>query len=388
MFNAEFYTQNRKKIKQAVGDELIIIAGNGLLQRAGDTNFAFRQDSNFLYVTGLSEPDLVLVINPNDNSERIIVPHKDEIAVIFDGDANHDELKAVSGVSTIMSEQEGWDYIKSCATKKAVHFNMPSEPKSRGLFTNPARAAVHAQLTKIGAKPKDIRRIMASLRMIKQPQEIAAITQAIHITKSALSDVAQHINAATNESDLLKVLSSAFINENVEHSFAPLIQAGKNATTLHYDKNNQPVHASNAILLDVGAEYAGYAADISRTYVKGKNDRAAAVIAAVKNVQSNLIAQVKPGVTWNELSEKALDMVADELLALKVITNKKDAQKYFPHAFGHFLGLDVHDVGDYSQPLAENMVITVEPGIYIPEEAIGVRFEDDILVTKTGAKVL
>ena len=148
------------------------------------------------------------------------------------------------------------------------------------------------------------------------------------------------------------------------------------------------MHANTAILLDVGAEYAGYAADISRTYVKGKNDRAAAVIAAVKNVQSNLIAQVKPGVTWNELSEKALDMVADELLALKVITNKKDAQKYFPHAFGHFLGLDVHDVGDYSQPLAENMVITVEPGIYIPEEAIGVRFEDDILVTKTGAKVL
>jgi Xaa-Pro aminopeptidase len=97
---------------------------------------------------------------------------------------------------------------------------------------------------------------------------------------------------------------------------------------------------------------------------------------------------IKPGVTWRDVSVHALELTARQLMLLNIITNKKEVHKYFPHAIGHFLGLDVHDAGDYTKPLAENMVITVEPGIYIPEMSIGVRFEDDILVTKTGAKVL
>jgi Xaa-Pro aminopeptidase len=388
MFNAKFYNDNRVRLLAECGDGLVIIAGNGLLQRVGDVNYSFRQDSNFLYLTGISEPDLVLVMNPSDKTEFVIVPDKDEVAVIFDGKEDTAEIEKVSGISSVLSETDGWAYIKKHATKQKTYFNNPSDSKVRGLFINPGRCVVYERLKQINPEPQDVRAILANLRMIKQDQEIVAISKAVAITKAALKRVESGISTSANEKDLLKQLNMHFIEHGVEHSFAPMVQGGKNATTLHYDKNNQELLENGAVLLDVGAEYQGYAADISRTYIKGENPRAQAVISAVKSVQEQVIAYVKPGVSWREMSDYALKLVADELLELGVITDEKEAQSYFPHAIGHFLGLDVHDVGDYTQPLQAGMVITVEPGIYIPEESIGVRIEDDILLTKTGAKVL
>lgn len=388
MFNADFYTNNRKRLLEKCNNELVIVAGNGLLQRAGDVNFTFRQDSNFLYLTGISEPDLVLVMHPKEGIEFIIAPDKDEVAIIFDGQSDSAEFKKTSGISLTMNETEGWAYIKKHSAEQKVWFNSPSSTKVRGLFSNPGRQAAFERIKQLSMQPTDVRPLLAELRMIKQALEITAITKAISVTKSALKRVEAAVEQSSNEADLIKELSMYFVGQGVVHSFAPMAQSGKNATILHYDKNNQKLISNAAVLLDVGAEYGGYAADISRTYVKGNNARAKEVIAAVKSVQSQVISFVKPGVTWREVSDLALKLVADELKTLKVITDEKEAQDYFPHAIGHFLGLDVHDVGDYSRPLEEGMVITVEPGIYIPKESIGVRIEDDILVTKTGAKVL
>ncbi len=388
MFNTEFYKNNRQRLLDECGDALVIIAGNGLLQRVGDVNYSFRQDSNFLYLTGISEPDLLLVMHPKNNIEFIIEPDKDEIAVIFDGDSNADEIIQTSGIGPTMSESEGWAYIKKHASAQKVYFNLPSETKVRGLFTNPGRQAAFGRLNELSPNIEDVRPILASLRMIKQDQEIAALTKAVEITKSALKKVEAGIEANLNEKDLLRDLNMHFMQQGVTHSFAPMVQGGNNATTLHYDKNNQKLQNNGAVLLDVGAEYEGYAADISRTYIKGSNKRAQQVIDSVRTVQEKVIAQVRPGVTWKELSETSLKLITIELKNLGVINDAKEAQTYFPHAIGHFLGLDVHDVGDYARALEAGMVITVEPGIYIPKEGIGVRIEDDILVTETGAKVL
>jgi Xaa-Pro aminopeptidase len=388
MFSQQFYSQNRKKLIDSLPNTVIVIAANGLLQRSGDTNFTFRQDSNFLYLTGISEPDLLLVLNSATGDEYIVVPDKDEIAEIFDGVSDWQQIQKQSGIAKVVGEKEGWAYIRAHASKGQVSFNMPTSAKSRELFVNPNRRRVFERLKKLNQNVNDVRPQLASQRVIKQPAEIAAIQQAITVTYGALAIAQQSINSAATEKDLLRVINIEFANQDTVHAYEPIVAAGNNATTLHYVKNNAPIHSGDAVLFDVGAEVSGYAADISRTYIKGENKRASEVVEAVKSIQTELIAHIKPGVTWKFLSETALELTAQQLIKLNVITDKKDAQKYFPHAFGHFLGLDVHDVGGYSQPLAENMVLTVEPGIYIAKEGIGVRIEDDILITKTGAKLL
>jgi Xaa-Pro aminopeptidase len=388
MFDAEFYTTNRSALTKRLKTGVVVIAGNALMQRTGDTNFAFRQDSDFVYLTGVTEPRACLVIDIDAGIEFIMVDKNTGVTAIFDGIFDSEEITKISGITDIRSYRDGFKHLSELSKVKKLYFNETKMRFISDTTLNGFRQSIKKRLTVKGLKTQDVRQYIAELRMIKQPQEIAAISQAVEITKRSLKKVEAHIVAAKNEQDLLHVLNMQFISQNSVHSFGPLVQAGANTTILHYEKSNQPLIQNGVVLLDVGAEVAHYAADISRTYIKGDNTQASDIIKAVQFVQAEIINMVKPGVTWRDISMKALELTAEQLIQLKIITNKNDVHKYFPHAIGHFLGLDVHDVGDYTKPLAENMVITVEPGIYIPEIGIGVRIEDDILVTKTGAKVL
>lgn len=379
---------NRSSLKKRVGSGIIVVAGNSLMQRTGDTNYPFRQDSDFLYLTGICEPKACLVIDIDADIEFILLDKKTGTAEIFDGNFDAQEIKSISGIAEIKSFKDGLAYIAAHAKKQKVYFNDVQNLNKVEFTLNDFRLIAKKRLKARRLDIVDVHPHIATLRMIKQSQEVTAIEQAVKVTKRSLQEVEAHIATSENEQDLLRVLNAQFINQSAKHAFAPLVQAGVNATVLHYDKSNQPLVQNSVVLLDVGAEIDNYAADISRTYVVGQNSQADEIIKAVQSTQAELINLIKPGATWRELSIRALELTAEQLIKLKIITNKNEAQKYFPHAFGHFMGLDVHDVGDYTQPLAENMVITVEPGIYVPEKGIGVRFEDDILVTKTGAKVL
>lgn len=385
MFSTDFYIQNRAKLRELAGNKIVVVAGNSLMQRTGDTNFPFRQNGDFLYLTGVTEPNCVLVINGKTGEEFIMVDAKTGVHKIFDGEYNAEEITKTSGISDIRTTNEGLNYITAHA--KNIFMNAGKIPQVE--FTvNGYRAKIMQKIKRRGVATADVRPLIATLRMIKQPAEITAIQKAIAITKQALTEIEPLIQNAQNENELSSELNVRFAKAGVEHAFSPLIQAGLNTTILHYDKHNAPIGSNAVVLFDIGAEYQHYAADISRTFVKGTNERAKTVIAAVTDIQKRLIAHVMPGRTWRELHEYSEQLTLEKLKDLGITDDPALVRQYFPHAFGHFVGLDTHDAGDYTVPLQAGMVITVEPGIYLPEEQIGVRIEDVILVTETGAKVL
>jgi Xaa-Pro aminopeptidase len=218
------------------------------------------------------------------------------------------------------------------------------------------------------------------MRMVKSDDEIAAIEEAIRITHEGLTAVAAAMQPGMMEYQLDGVLEETFKRQGSQHmAFAPIVGAGKETTVLHYERRDQPLQSGQLLLLDVGARWNRYCADISRTFpVGGKfTTRQAEIYDIVLRAQQAAIDAIRPGITVDSVHQIARNIIRQAGYA--------DA---FIHGTSHHLGLDVHDVADYSLPLAPGMVITVEPGIYLPEEELGVRIEDDVLVTRTGSRVL
>jgi Xaa-Pro aminopeptidase len=244
-----------------------------------------------------------------------------------------------------------------------------------------------------GLKIRDIRTDMATMRSIKQAQELRALQQAIDITGETLREIASSsFRTAKHEYEIEAALSYGFRRRGARgHAFAPIVGAGIHSTTLHYLDNEGPISRDDVIVLDVGAEVEHYAADITRTVSQTlMTGRRAEVFKAVAATQDYAVSLIKPGMLLRDYEIAVEEFIGKQLLQLGVITtrSREEIRRYFPHATSHFLGLDTHDVGDYRAPLQANMVITCEPGIYIPEEGIGVRIEDDVLITENGCKVL
>lgn len=393
LFTADFFISNRQRLLNSVEDDaIIVLTGNGLMQRNSDITFPFRQDSNFWYLTGVDEPDIILVLSRNE--EYLIIAEKDDIQRAFDGSVDSEATIHQSGIKSILGEQEGWkrlgDHLNSA---KYVYVSPPPDAYDfrHQLYTNPARAKLTSRLSEFTKKkPKDIRPHLGKLRCVKQPNELKAIELAIEHTDVALSHVRSNLSSYNNEEQIVMEINKQFAMRGLVHAYQPIVASGINACTLHYVKNNQSLDGCS-VLIDVGAEYNLYASDITRTYPLTKpSSRFSEVYIAVMDVQDYAFSILKPGIIIKEyelLIEKYMGQKLKDLGLVKDM-NRQSIRKYYPHATSHFLGLDTHDVGDYDLPLQEGMVLTVEPGIYIPEESIGIRIEDDVCLTKNGARVL
>ncbi len=391
IFAADFFKSNRARLREQVTDDaLIVVTANGLLQRNSDTTLPFRQDSSFWYLTGINEPDVVLVM---DNSkEYLIVPTRGAARVAFDGDYNRNALAKRSGVTKILGDREGWRQLAKSlrqSDRVATPAKIPAYVTQHGFYTNPARARLIRRLKASNDRLElnDIRSNLASLRSIKQPQELKAIQKAIDMTIKSIARIYHERNSFKNECEIEAVLSAEFISGGARHAYQPIIASGKNACLLHYIDNNSKINNQELLLVDAGAEVENYAADITRTFpISRLSKRQKEVLAVVLEVQEFAKNYLKPGVMIKDYEQAVEQYMGQKLKQLKVIKtiSHRQIRKYYPHATSHFLGLDVHDVGDYKQPLEPGMVLTVEPGIYIPEEHIGVRIEDDILITDTG----
>lgn len=395
--NSSFFVGNRAELKRRVDIHgPIVIAANGLLQRNSDVTFPFRQDSNFYYLTGINEPDITLVID--EASEYLVVPDRDFSRATFDGALDPKSLMAASGIREILDETAGWERLKdgiNNAQELATLLASATYDRRHGLFANPARARLIRRLKRL--KPKleiiDVRRVLAEMRVIKQPAEVAAIQEAIEVTAGGIKNLASDLTSYKYEYEIEASLTASFRGAGANgHAFAPIVAGGKNACTLHNVANNSKLNPGELVVIDIGAEVDNYAADITRTLVMGEaSDRQNQVYGAVLAAQKYALTLLKPGVDFVSYEQKVADFLGGELVELGLIKDASDqanVRKYCPHATSHFLGLDVHDVGNYLEPLKENMVLTCEPGIYIPEEGIGVRIEDDVLITKTGNRVL
>jgi Xaa-Pro aminopeptidase len=396
-FTADFFIGNRSSLRNSVNNFPIVIAANGLLQRSGDDTYAFEQDANFWYLTGLDNPDLVLVID--EEKDYLLVPKVDSVMQIFNGAVTAEELTARSGIEIILDERSGWKILSSRLAESSNVSTLLAAPayiSFYGMYTNPARARLIKKLKRLNPKHEllDVRKQLAELRTTKQPAELMAMQRAIDITVEAIEKVSQKFKSGKYkyayeiEADLTHEFR---LSGSSGHAFAPIVAVGAGACTIHNLKNDAALLANEFVLLDIGAQVEHYPADISRTMIINKpSKRQQAIYDAVIKVQNYAYSILKPGASIRSYELKVESFMGECLLELGIIkeANRETIRSFFPHATFHFVGLNVHDVGDYRAPLQPGAVLAVEPGIYVPEEGIGVRVEDNVLITEDGINVL
>lgn len=384
--NAQIYINNRIKLTKKLADaSAIVIVGNSLTERNGDTSYAFRQDSSLLYFSGCNVPRSYLLIDCTSYKSYIIVPKRSKIEKIFDDESDYNKIIKLSGVQDVLDQKNALQIIKNLSKKGKLYTNFANSIKNNGVFSNPFKYYIQQSYKRQHLEFNNANSAIAELRVIKQPYEIDAIQKAVKITKKVLNNVSPEVGQS--EKDIENIISSHFYASNVVHAYEPIVAFGKNASVLHHHASYSSKYMPNqSLLYDVGAEYHGYSADISRSY--GQDDKTIRIIKAVTNVQDQLIKWLAIGKTWKALQELSVQLLMQEATRLNLLSKNQSINNIFPHAIGHYLGLEVHDVGDYKQPFAENMVITVEPGLYSRQQGYGVRVEDDVLITNNGAKVL
>jgi Xaa-Pro aminopeptidase len=397
-FSSKFFRHNRERLRKlSKTDAPIVIVANGRMQRNSDNVYPFSQDSSFWYLTGINEPDVMLVLD--GDKEYLILSDRSDTRAVFDGHVDTLKLTKRSGIETVLPEKNGWQHLARCLKKSNYVATLPALPTyvdRYGFYTNPARAVFTARLKSYSSnlKIQDISSQLIAMRMVKQPEEIATIQLAIDITASSIKSVTKEAKHGRfgHEYEIEAALTKEFRRRGASgHGFVPIVAGGQRALTLHEVSNDGDITPGMLVVIDVGAEVEHYSADLTRTVAIGSiSSRQEAILMAVQTVQKETFGLLKPGVYLHDYEQQVEQLMGEQLRRLGLIKKitHKDVRYYYPHATSHFLGLDVHDVGDYNRPLEEGMVMTVEPGIYIPEESIGVRIEDDVLITHSGVKVL
>lgn len=384
MMNKNFFTENRRRATAESG--LVIIAGYASLQRGNDASFSFEQEANFWYLTGIEEADWWLVLH--ETKSYLVAPDIDEVHRVFDGGMSAEAAIKLSGVDEVISHTEGRALLRFLASEhtRVSTLGKDQHAEHYDFALNPAPVEMLAHLQEMFHEVIDCRGKLAVQRSIKQPIEIEHMRKAIAITIEAFEEVKAKINSYTHEYQIEADFTHHFRYAGATgHAYDPIVASGMNACTLHYDHNQAALKAGDMVLMDIGARVSGYPADITRTYQFGHvTDRQNAVHAAVAQAHREIIALLKPGFAVREYVAKVDEIMQDALRSLGLLNSESDYRKYFPHAVSHGLGIDVHDSLGGPKEFQVGMVLTVEPGIYIPEEGIGVRIEDDILITKDG----
>jgi Xaa-Pro aminopeptidase len=398
MFDSDFFAGNRERLRQLfTGTAPIVITANGRMQQASDEAYPFFQDSSFWYLTGIDEPDIILVMDKS--KEYLIVPEQSYVQEAFDGIIDLDDLVRRSGITEVLNEKEGWKSF-GARLKRVRHVaTLGASPKYLdvfGMYTNPARSVLISKLKEYNPNLEllDVRTHMGRLRMIKQPAELAAMQHAIDITIDTLKAVTRPAQLAkyAYEYEIEADITRGFRRSGAQgNAFSPIVASGQHACTMHNMANGGTLASDELLLMDVGAQVSHYTADLARTVSLGTvSRRQVAVYDAVQEVQAFAYSLLKPGVLLREYEKAVEEFMGEKLreLGLIKIIERDIVRRYFPHAASHFLGLDTHDAGDYDRPLEPDVVLAVEPGIYIPEEAIGVRIEDNVRITADGIEVL
>jgi len=388
--NAEITAPRREKLLAALAEKEAVI-----LFAAGEANLEkFKQDNNFLYVTGLEIPDAIYFAYNGSPlpSEHLFIQRNDPEKEVWDGrKMSAEEAKEISGIDKIHYLDEFYGFLSNyCPVISKIWANIGTQnlqkPLTMQLFhLSPIRERFPNIVI------ESITSIITPLRKIKSNWEQMQLQRAIDITGKGIMDVLENAQSSMMEYELEAMLFYRLQRMGVKHwGFSPIIGSGINAATLHYKANECRIENNEIVLMDVGASYANYSADITRCFpISGSfTDRQKQIYSLVLDVQKHIIEMIKPGMELSELNRTARDLLAEGMVKIGLIEHTDDVTKYYMHSVSHFLGLDTHDLGGRSATLEVGNVITVEPGIYIPEEKLGIRIEDDVLVTETGYCVL
>lgn len=374
---------------ESLNGGIMVLAGNSAMQRSNDAAFQFEQEANFWYYTGIDEAGWWLIADFSRQKYWLVEPEIDEVHRIFEGGLSAGDARAQSGCDAVITRDEAMTLLRDLARKHSVVRTLGDHPLKEHLnfVENPAQKKLSTTLSRVFSSALDCRKEIAQLRAIKQPEEIAAIKKAIKITIEAFEHVKSSMHKFGFEYEVEAEFDYHFRKNNLNHGYDPIVAGGARACTLHYSKNSQKLKKSDLLLMDIGARSGGYSADITRTFAAGKpTKRQSEVHGAVESAHKKIISLLRPGLSVLDYQKSVDKIMKQALMEIGLIDNADDERYryYFPHAVSHGLGVDVHDSLGGADSFQEGMVLTVEPGIYIPEESIGVRIEDDILVTKTG----
>ncbi len=386
----EITRRRREKLSERLGDNESVI----VFAKPERSLEKFSQDSNFLYLTGINEPELIYLAAKVGSrwNEVLFIERGNPERVVWEGAKfSIGEAKEISGIQQIRYKDEFYPYLSGicpqlCRIYSNLGYPMLNKPATYPLFMlQPIREKCpHIEIG-------DLSDLITPLRLVKDEWEIQQLQRAIDITGLGIMDILHTAKAGMMEYELEATLFYRMqVNGLQQWGFAPIIATGINAATLHYEKNNCLIQPGDLVLMDVGASCNGYSADITRCFpIEQKfSARQAEIYNIVLDVNKRIIELIKPGLELSVLNNNTVEWLAEGLLSIGLINSRDEIRKYYMHSVSHFLGLETHDVGGREALLVPGNVITVEPGIYIPEERLGVRIEDDVLVTENGHKVL
>jgi Xaa-Pro aminopeptidase len=400
----ELFIHNRKRFCDRMNKNTVaIFNSNDIFATGADSTLPFVQHRDIFHLSGVDQEESILILFPNCNEpkhrEILFLKETNEHIAVWEGEKlTKDKALKVSGIKTVYwLDQFDTIFNQLLAESKAVYLN--SNEHLRANTEAETREDRFIKTFKTKYPLINIERsapIMHQIRSIKHPIEIDLMQKACDITNKGLRRILSSIKPGIMEYEIEADLMHEFLsNRSQGFAYTPIIASGMSACVLHYIENNKKCNNGEVILLDFGAEYANYSSDLTRCIpVDGKfTKRQKEVYNAVLYVKNEATKLLKPGMSLKDYHIKVGLLMEEQLVKLKLITTtdikNQDPtwpayKKYFMHGTSHYIGLDTHDVGSWINPIEENMVFTVEPGIYIPEEKLGIRLEDDVVVQKNG----
>ena len=385
------------------GNSIAFFNSNDIYPISADSTLAFEQHRDIFYLSGVDQEESILALCPNAKDDKhkeilFLKETNDHIAVWEGPKLNKDQAFETSGVKTVYwlkdSEKIIAELVAQCDTiyyNHNEHYRAKIETETREERFNKWLKKKYPHKTAERSNP-----ILQRLRSVKDPIEIALIQKACNITNKGFRRILNFVKPGVWEYEIEAEFIHEFLNNRSKRfAYTPIIATGNNANILHYIENNKQCKDGELILLDVGAEYANYSSDMTRTIpVSGRfTKRQRDIYNAVLNVKNQATKMLVPGADWKQYHIEVGKLMTSELLSLGLL-DKSDVEnasdenpaykKYFMHGTSHHMGLDTHDYGLLDEPMQANMVFTVEPGIYLPNEGFGIRLEDDVVIQDSG----
>lgn len=402
--NQELFIQNRKRFTEKMKpNSIAIFVSNDEVPRNGDAIYTFQQNSDLYWLSGIQQEDSMVILFPDNPDKKyrevLVLVRPNEAKEKWDGKRlRKEEAAAISGMQTIVwvDSLDGllqpWIHLadaiyldtnendRKASLVRSRDYRFVDEMKERYPLHQYERAA----------------KIMKELRAIKTPEEIEVVKKAVEITHNTFLRVMKYIKPGVMEYEIEAEILHSFISQRATgEAYGSIIASGDRARTLHYVSNNQECKDGELILMDFGALYGGYAADLTRTIpVNGRfTERQKEVYNACLHLHNYAKSLLKPGISIIDYTEKVGDEATQQFLKIRLLKEEdvknedpenRAYRKYLYHGISHHLGIDVHDLGTRTEPIKEGMLFTVEPGIYIEEEGMGIRIENNLWITRDG----
>ncbi|AIO19532.1 Xaa-Pro aminopeptidase [Candidatus Izimaplasma bacterium HR1] len=394
-----FLINRNRLFEQLDEDSVLLLHSGNAPHRTTDQFYPFLVSKNFFYLTGVKESNctLMLIKTKKESKSFLFIDETTKFMKQWVGEKiSKEEASTVSeiDIKNIMFNPVLEKFVNKIMTYTRGNNILPPNVMYLDMFrpsTKHDPLAYKEYKKFIDKYPelqvKNLNEHTSYLRMFKNKYEIDDLKKAIRITNEGIKRMMKEVEHRYYENQVeADFMHEITLNGTRKVGFDTILASGKNATILHYEDNNQRIEKNSLILCDLGAEWDEYSADISRTFPSSGefSDRQKELYEIVLKTNKETINFVKPGLTWKELNDFAKNILITECKRIELIIEDEEISKYYYHSIGHFLGLDVHDVGQYGVTIQEGMVLTIEPGLYIKEEEIGIRIEDDVLVTKNG----